>query len=68
MIMSYSTSLEQVFDYTFYVGVDDGLLSCSALEILEVCLVVHEEVFCEDGRAECFLEEGEVLFPVAVAV
>ena len=44
----------EVFCDSFYVGVDDGLFAGSTLQILQVRMIVHEEVFCEDCGAECF--------------
>ena len=41
----------EVFGDAFYVGVDDGLFAGSALQILQVRMIVHEEVFCEDCGA-----------------
>ena len=42
----------EVFCDSFYVGVDDGLFAGSALEVLEVLWIIHEEVLCEDCGAE----------------
>ena len=50
------------------MGVDDGLFTSSTLEVLEVCGIVHEEVFCEDCGAEGVAEDVEVFFPVGVVV
>ena len=50
------------------MGVDDGLFAGSALEVLEVGGVVHEEVFCEDCGAERVAEDVEVFFPVGIVV
>ena len=58
----------EVFCDGFYVGVDDGLFTSSALQILQVRMIVHEEVFCEDCGAEGFAEDVEVFFPVGVVV
>ena len=58
----------EVFCDGFYVGVDDGLFAGSALQILQVRMIVHEEVFCEDCGAEGFTEDVEVIFPVGVVV
>ena len=41
------------------MSIDDGLFTGSALDVLEVCLVVHEEVLCEDCGAEGFSEDVE---------
>ena len=41
----------EVFCDGFDVGVDDGLFASSALQILQVRMIVHEEVFCEDCGA-----------------
>ena len=41
----------EVFGDAFYVGVDDGLFAGSALEVIQVLWIVHEEVFCEDCGA-----------------
>ena len=58
----------EVFCDAFYVGVDDGLFAGSTLQILQVRMVVHEEVFCEDCGAEGVAEDVEVFFPVGVVV
>ncbi len=50
------------------MGVDDGLFASSALEVLEVGGIVHEEVLCEDCGAEGVAEDVEVFFPVGVVV
>ena len=50
------------------MGVDDGLFASSALQILQVRMIVHEEVFCEDCGAEGVAEDVEVFFPVGVVV
>lgn len=50
------------------MGVDDGLLTSSALEVLEVGGIVHEEVLCEDCGAEGVAEDVEIFFPVGVGV
>ena len=41
----------EVFCDGFYVGVDDGLFAGSTLQILQVRMIVHEEVLCEDCGA-----------------
>ena len=41
----------EVFCDGFYVGVDDGLFAGATLQILQVRMIVHEEVFCEDCGA-----------------
>ena len=41
----------EVFRDSFYVGVYDGLFAGSTLQILQVRMIVHEEVFCEDCGA-----------------
>ncbi len=38
----------EVFGDGFYVGVDDGLLTSSTLQILKIRMIIHVEVFCED--------------------
>ena len=58
----------EVFCDSFYVGVDDGLFAGSALQILQVRMIVHEEVFCEDCGAEGFAEDVEVFFPVGIPI
>ena len=58
----------EVFGDAFDVGVDDGLFASSALQILQVRMIVHEEVFCEDCGAEGVAEDVEVFFPVRVVV
>ena len=58
----------EVFRDSFYVGVYDGLFAGSTLQILQVRMIVHEEVFCEDCGAEGFAEDVEVFFPVRVVV
>ena len=58
----------EVFGDAFDVGVDDGLFAGSALQILQVRMVVHEEVFGEDCGAEGVAEDVEVFFPVGVVV
>ena len=58
----------EVFGDGFDVGVDDGLFAGSALQILQVRMIVHEEVFCEDCGAEGFAEDVEVFFPVGVVI
>ena len=58
----------EVFCDGFYVGVDDGLFAGSTLQILQVRMIVHEEVLCEDCGAEGVAEDVEVFFPVHVAV
>lgn len=50
------------------MSVHRGLFSCSALQVLQVGMIVHEEVFCEDGGAEGFAEDVEVFFTVGVVV
>ena len=50
------------------MGVDDGLFAGSALEVLEVLWIVHEEVLCEDCGAEGVAEDVEVFFPVWIVV
>ena len=35
----------EVFGDAFYVGVDDGLFAGSALDVIQVLWIVHEEVF-----------------------
>ena len=50
------------------MGVDDGLFAGSALEVLEVLWIVHEEVFSEDCGAEGVAENVEIFFPVGVVV
>lgn len=50
------------------MSIDDGLFTGSALDVLEVCLVVHEEVLCEDCRAEGVAEDIKIFFPVGVVV
>ena len=49
----------EVFGDAFYVGVDDGLFAGSTLQILQVRMIVHEEVFCEDCGAEGVAEDVE---------
>ena len=58
----------EVFGDAFDVGVDDGWFTSSALQILQVRMIVHEEVFCEDCGAEGVAEDVEVFFPVGVGV
>ena len=58
----------EVFCDSFYVGVDDGLFAGSALQILQIRMIVHEEVLGEDCGAEGFAEDVEVFFPVRVVV
>ena len=58
----------EVFCDGFYVGVDDGLFAGSALEVLEVLWIIHEEVLCEDCGAEVVAEDVEVFFPVGVSI
>ena len=58
----------EVFCDGFDVGVDDGLFAGSALEVIQVLWIVHEEVLCEDCGAEGVAEDVEVFFPVHVAV
>ena len=58
----------EVFGDAFDVGVDDGLFAGSTLQILQVRMVVHEEVLCEDCGAEGVAEDVEVFFPVGVVV
>ena len=58
----------EVFCDGFYVGVDDGLFAGSGLQILQVRMIVHEEVLCEDCGAEGVAEDVEVFFPVGVVV
>ena len=58
----------EVFWDGFYVGVDDGLFAGSALEVLEVLWIIHEEVLCEDCGAEVVAEDVEVFFPVGGVV
>ena len=58
----------EVFCDSFDVGVDDGLFAGSALQMLEVRMIVHEEVLCEDCGAEGVAEDVEVFFPVRVVV
>ena len=58
----------EVFCDGFYVGVDDGLFAGSALEVLKIRMIIHEEVFCEDCGAEGVAEDVEVFFPVGVVV
>ena len=58
----------EVFCDSFYVGVDDCLFAGSALQILQVRMIVHEEVFGEDCGAEGVAEDVEVFFPVGVGV
>ena len=41
----------EIFGDAFDVGVDDGLFAGSTLQILQVRMIVHEEVFCEDCGA-----------------
>ena len=50
------------------MGVDDGLFAGSALEVIQVLWIVHEEVICEDCGAEGVAEDVEVFFPVGVVV
>ena len=50
------------------MDVDDGLFAGSALDVLEVGGIVHEEVLCEDCGAEGVAEDVEVFFPVGVVV
>ena len=50
------------------MGVNDGLFAGSALEVIQVRMIVHEEVFCEDCMAEGVAEDVEVFFPVGVVV
>ena len=50
------------------MGVDDGLFAGSALEVIQVLWIVHEEVLCEDCGAEGVAEDVEVFFPVGVVV
>jgi len=52
----------------FYMEVNDGLLAGGAEEEGAVGVVVHEEVFGEDGGAGGVAEEVEVGFEVGVAV
>ena len=42
----------EVFGDAFDVGVDDGLFAGSALEVIQVLWIIHEEVLCEDCGAE----------------
>ena len=49
----------EVFCDSFDVGVDDGLFAGSALEVLEVLWIVHEEVLGEDCRAGGVAEDVE---------
>ena len=58
----------EVFCDAFDVGVDDGLFAGSTLQILQVRMIVHEEVLCEDCGAEGVAEDVEVFFPVRVGV
>ena len=58
----------EIFGDAFDVGVDDGLFAGSALEVLEVLWIIHEEVLCEDCGAEGVAEDVEVFFPVGVVV
>ena len=58
----------EVFCDAFDVGVDDGLLTSSTLQILKIRMIIHEEVLCEDCRAEGVAEDVEVFFPVGVVV
>ena len=58
----------EVFGDAFDVGVDDGLFASSALQILKIRMIIHEEVLCEDCRAEGVAEDVEVFFPVRVVV
>ena len=58
----------EVFGDAFDVGVNDGLLTSSTLQILKIRMIIHEEVFCEDCGAEGFAEDVEVFFPVGVVV
>ena len=58
----------EVFGDAFDVGVDDGWFAGSTLQILQVRMVVHEEVLCEDCGAEGVAEDVEVFFPVGVVV
>ena len=58
----------EVFCDAFDVGVDDGLLTSSTLQILKIRMIVHEEVFCEDCGAKGFAEDVEVFFPVRIVV
>ena len=41
----------EIFGDAFDVGVDDGLFAGSTLQILQVRMIVHEEVLCEDCGA-----------------
>ena len=50
------------------MSVDHSLLTNSALQVLKVRDVVHEEVLCEDCGAEWFSDDTEAFFPVHVAV
>ena len=59
---------DEVFCDGFYVGVDDGLFAGSALDVIQVLWIVHEEVLCEDCGAEGVAEDVEVFFPVGVGV
>ena len=58
----------EIFGDAFDVGVDDGLFAGSTLQILQVRMIVHEEVLCEDCGAEGVAEDVEVFFPVRVGV
>ena len=50
------------------MSIHHSLLTSSALQILQVRMIVHEEVFCEDCGAEGVAEDVEVFFPVWVVV
>ena len=58
----------EVFGDAFDVGVDDGLLTSSTLQILKIRMIVHKEVFSEDCGAKGFAEDVEVFFPVRIVV
>ena len=47
------TVWEKFYD-SFHMRINDSLLTSSVLQILQVRMVVHEEVFCEDCGASCF--------------
>ena len=53
---------------SFNMRIHHSLLTSSALKILQVRMIVHEEVLCEDCGAEGVAEDVEVFFPVGVGV
>lgn len=50
------------------MSIHHSLLTSSALYILKVRRIVHEEVFGEDCGAEGVAEDVEVFFPVGIGV